>query len=83
MNSDLNGTTKVVVELTGRKPTIEDVRQALDALVAEGIPETFEVDIWHREDREYAPDVPYSDRKVTHMFHVEAERAARWSEASR
>lgn len=58
-------------------PPTEDVRAALDTLTAEGIPETFEVDIIQREDREYATDVPYKDRAVEYLFRVEASRAAK------
>lgn len=75
--SDLDGTTRVVVELRDRKPTIEDVRAALDTLTAEGIPETFEVSILQSEDREYIQDVPFDDRPVKYLFRVQAERAAR------
>lgn len=75
--SDLEATTRVSVEMRGRRPTIEDVRAALDTLTAEGIPETFEVSIIQREDREYEKDVPYEDRRVDYLFRVEAERAAR------
>lgn len=76
MNTDLDGTTTVTVELRGRRATIEDVRAALDTLTAEGIPETFEVSILQNEDREYAPDKGYADREVTYLFRVEAERRA-------
>lgn len=77
MNADLDGTTKVTVELRGRRATIEDVRQALNTLTAEGIPETFEVSIYQREEREYLKDVPHEDRPVEHVLSVEASRAAR------
>lgn len=75
--SDLSATTKVTVELTGRRPTIADVRAALDVLTTEGIPDTFEVDIVQREDREYIDGVPHSERPVTLTFRVEAERASK------
>lgn len=70
------GTTSVTVELLDRAPTIEDVQDALNVLVAEGIPPTFEVDILHSEDREYEEGVPYADRKVRRVFRITASRAA-------
>lgn len=81
--ADLDATTKVVVELTHRRATIEDVRDALDTLTAEGIPDSFEVSIWQSVDREYIEGVPHADRPVTHRFRVEAERAAKQIGASR
>lgn len=80
MNADLNGTTCVSVELRGRRATIADVRQALDTLVADDIPETFEVSIRQYEDREHAPDKAREDRKVEYVFSIEAERASRLPE---
>lgn len=74
--TDLNGTTRVTVEMTGRRPTIADVRQALDILTADGLPDTFEVAIEQSENREYVEGVAYADRPVTFLFRVEAERAA-------
>lgn len=79
MSGDLNATTSVTVELTGRRPTIDDVRAALDVLTAEGIPETFEVDIVQREDREYIDGVPHAERPVTLLFRITAERAGKSS----
>lgn len=75
--SDLSGTTTVTVEMRGRRPTIEDVRAALDTLTAEGIPETFEVSIQQSEDREFIKDMPYDERPVEFLFRVTAERAAK------
>ena len=60
-----------------RKPTIEDVQYALDVLRAEGIPDSFEVDVVNSEEREYEKDVPYADQKVVRVFQISAERAAR------
>lgn len=73
--STLVATTTVKVELD-RKPTIEDVRRVLDYLRAEGIPDTFEVDIFYGESREYEATVPYEDRRVTREFSVMASRAS-------
>jgi hypothetical protein len=74
---DLTATTRVTVEVTSRPPTIADVREALDILIAEGIPDTFEVDIDQREDREYVDGVPFNERPVKHIFRLTAERASR------
>lgn len=67
----------VSVTLRGRVATIEDVAEALAVLTAEGIPESFEVSISQRADREYAPELPYDQRKVEHVFTVSASRAAK------
>lgn len=72
----LDATTTVRVELRDRRATIEDVQDALDTLRAEGIPDTFEVSIDQRAEREYDKDVPVDERPVTHSLVVEAHRAA-------
>lgn len=75
--TDLTAATRVTVELTGRRPTIADVRAALDTLAAEGIPETFDVDIDQREDREYIEGVPHAERPIAYTFRVTADRASK------
>lgn len=73
MNGDLDATTSIEVALN-RKPTLEDVQDALDYLRAEGIPDSFEVDISYSEDREYEEGVAWTDRKVTRRFVLSASR---------
>lgn len=75
-------TTTITVEICDRKPTVEDVQDALNILRAEGIPDTFEVEILSREEVEYAPDKPRDERKTTRTFRMSAERAAK-TEAAR
>lgn len=77
MSGDADGEVVVNFTLRGRAATIEDVADALTVLRLEGIPDTFEVDINQRADREYAPDVPYDQRKVEHVFSVSARRVAK------
>ena len=77
MNSDLESTTEVTVTLTGRRATIEDVQSALDVLLAEGIPETFEIDVDQRETTDYLPNTPPAERPIRHSLTVSASRAAK------
>lgn len=70
-------TTTVTVEITDRRPTIEDIQAALDVLRAEGIPDTFEVNVLSTQEREYDANVPPSQRRVMQTFRMTAERAAK------
>lgn len=77
MNADHESTTSVEVVLRGRKATIEDVQQALDTLRAEGIPDTFNVDVTQSEDRVWEANVASADQKREHVLRIVAKRAAR------
>lgn len=77
MNSDLDGTVTVEVTLRGRRATIEDVQQALATLLSEGIPPTFEVGVYQREERVYERDVATRDQELEHTLTIRAERAAK------
>lgn len=72
----MSETTTVRIELD-RQPTIEDIQQALDVFRAEGIPDTFEVDLHHGTERVGPRDLPYSEQEVRHTFWITAERAAK------
>lgn len=72
------GTTVVTVEINDGKATIADIREALDTLEREGIPETFEVEIQQWVDRDDSDgSINYADRPRTHRMTIEASRATR------
>ncbi|MBB3041003.1 hypothetical protein [Nocardioides soli] len=74
--TDLTATTRVTVEVSGRRPTIADMQVALDILAAEGIPSTFDIHVDQRTGREYIEGVPVDERPMTFTLSVTAERAA-------
>lgn len=74
--SNASSTTTVTVTFD-HPPTIEEVQDALDILRAEGIPDSFDVTIDSRSEREYIKDVPLEDRPERYTFTVSAERAAK------
>ncbi|MBA3782854.1 MAG: hypothetical protein H0X12_13510 [Nocardioides sp.] len=75
--SDLDATTSVTVRMDGRRATIEDLQEAINVLLAEGIPKTFEVDVNQSTERIGDRDVPYADRPLSHTFSLTAERASK------
>lgn len=76
--SSVSGTTVITVEIEGGKATIADIRDALDVLEREGIPDTFEVEVRQWVDRDDSdPEIPYADRPRRDRMTIEASRAAR------
>lgn len=71
-----DSTTTIAIELD-RLPTIKDIQRALDTMRAEGIPDTFEVDVVSTTVREDVKDVPYSERPERPLFRMTASRAAK------
>jgi len=72
------GTTVVTVEINDGKATIADIREALDTLEREGIPETSEVDVSQWVDRDDSDtSIDYADRPRRHRMTIEASRATR------
>lgn len=78
----MSETVTVTVELD-RQPTIEDIQAAIDTLRAEGIPDSFEVDVVSTTERVYEEDVHYADRVERVAFRMSAQRSARTVPSSR
>lgn len=81
--SDLDATTSVEVILRGRAATIADLRDMLDVLTAEKIPDTFEVDVRQSTERIPEEGVDYRDQRTESVLTVSAGRVARRAEADR
>lgn len=75
--TDLDATTSVEVVLRGRAATIADMQHMLGVLTAEGIPDTFEVDIHQSTVRIPEEGVDYRDQRTEPILTVTARRAAR------
>ena len=76
--SSTTGTAVITVEIEGGKATIADIRDALDILEREGIPDTFEVEVRQWVDRDDSDTtIEYADRPRAHRMTLEASRAAR------
>ena len=82
MTEQTESTTTVEVIVRGRHATVEDVQDALDTLRAEGIPDTFDVEIYQREDRIPEEGVEYRHQRREHVLTVRASRAARTERAN-
>ena len=77
LNALTEATTTVRIELSGRPALIKDVQHALDTLLAEGIPDTFEISFHQSEERDSSSDLPYSERPIVHRMWIEARRASK------
>lgn len=73
----LDATTRVEVILREQRATIADLREALDILTAEGVPDTFEVTVEQTHDRVHEQGVAYTDQQREHVLRVSAERASK------
>ena len=72
------GTTVITVEIEGGKAAIADIREALDLLEREGIPDTFNVDIRQWTDRDDSDtSIDYGARPRIQRMTFAASRAAR------